>query len=126
MRKPMLMVVLMTSVFLLQGCARQHQKPVAAQPVTADKMAPLEICLNEAKTLAEMNNQYQKQVNELYTAINDAKFYASISNRINSGVSATITPLYDYTINEKCNAISQNLMKELKAKVIRTTLLKNE
>lgn len=128
MRKSPLLFMLFASAVVLQGCAHKQEQNTAntARSGASQQLTALQICLNEAKTLVGINKQYQKEVNNLYAAIDNTKFYNSISGSINPDISQTITPLYEYIVRDKCNTISQHLMGELKSRVEDKRFLKSE
>lgn len=106
---------------IIQGCS-QHptNKPLHFSSDSDTKESSqnkLGLCLQNADALVKSNSKYKKDVDHLYQTLNSSKFYASISNNITSDVSSTITPLYEYKVNDLCNKISQNLINELKGKV---------
>ncbi|TXE22550.1 hypothetical protein FOT63_25500 [Serratia ureilytica] len=72
-------------------------------------------CLFEAKQLAQLSaGAYRSQVEALYTQLRAAKAYAALEGSLPGSTTNTITPLYQYRINDACNAISQALLAELK------------
>ncbi|ELF4772595.1 hypothetical protein ACBE38_004566 [Klebsiella michiganensis] len=50
------------------------------------------------------------------------KFYASVSDQTSASVKSTITPLFEYKINDKCNSISQKLIKEFESRARKAEL----
>ncbi|MBS3895070.1 hypothetical protein E0L31_027005 [Serratia marcescens] len=75
----------------------------------------LSICLFEAEQLLKINrDNYRAPVNALYQNIREAKYYASIAPEMSSGNTDTLTPMYQYRVNDACNTISQLLLAELK------------
>ncbi|MBH3035801.1 hypothetical protein I5M86_00140 [Serratia marcescens] len=75
----------------------------------------LETCLFEAKQLAQLKGgAYRQQVAELYRHLEAAKYYSSIAGELANSTTDTITPLYQYKVNDACNGISQSLLVELK------------
>ncbi|CAI1015356.1 Uncharacterised protein [Serratia quinivorans] len=102
-------------------------RPVMSAPVSADPRGgalmtlpagmqrQLETCLFEAKQLAQLGGgAYRQQVAELYRHLQAAKYYASIAGELAGSTTDTITPLYQYKVNDACNGISQSLLVELK------------
>lgn len=72
-------------------------------------------CLFEAKQLAQLSaGAYRSQVESLYAQLRAAKAYAALEGSLPGSTTNTITPLYQYRINDTCNAISQALLAELK------------
>ncbi|MEQ5055917.1 hypothetical protein ABN154_29715, partial [Klebsiella michiganensis] len=51
-----------------------------------------------------------------------SKFYASVSDQTSASVKSTITPLFEYKINDKCNSISQKLIKEFESRARKSEL----
>lgn len=135
MKKNTTLALILTSLFLVQGCANlkknddsaikskavQNNQP--SQPAQSTQLTALQKCLNDASTLIKLDNKYQKSYNELYILINDAKLYASLSNETSDNVRATIAPLFEYEINNKCNDISQSLIDAFKYKIKQTSML---
>ncbi len=78
-------------------------------------MLKFQRCITDAKTLSQLDAKYGKNTQELYSLVNNAKFYASIADDSSSNVSSTITPFFDYKLNEICNEISILLIREFQA-----------
>ena len=75
----------------------------------------LDTCLFEAQQLSHLGGAgYRHQIDELYRQLRAVKYYASIAGELSGGMKDTITPLYQYKINDLCNTISQSLLMELK------------
>lgn len=123
--------VLLVAVMVMSGCKamqggnKSTVSPRAGQPVTgtAVTMAPsgegvrqqLSTCLFEAGQLVKLNpGKYREQVNTLYEDIRSAKYYASVAGNLSATTTDTITPLYQFRVNDACNTISQLLLAELK------------
>ncbi|MEX9941054.1 hypothetical protein AB7Z36_12285 [Providencia rettgeri] len=138
MKKNNVLALLCVSIFLLQGCAgfkkASHadaknqnalENPMIQvnQPSSTQQLTSLQKCLNDATTLVKLGSKYQKNYNDLHVLINDAKFYASLSNETSDNVKATIAPLFEYQINDKCNDISQLLIDAFKQKIKQTSML---
>ncbi|MGP0906794.1 hypothetical protein [Serratia sp. CY76391] len=83
-------------------------------PLPAGGQGPLNTCLFEAHQLARLGSAYRSQVDALYRHLRAAKYYAAIAGELSGGTTDTITPLYQYRVNDACNAISQSLLTELK------------
>ncbi|ELY2854470.1 hypothetical protein SMC92_001487 [Cronobacter dublinensis] len=84
-------------------------------PVNDDTRLRLERCLAETKHLADINREkYREQIDTLYRSIKATQYYASISNDLSNIMVDTITPLYQFRVNDACNTISQSLLAELK------------
>lgn len=81
-------------------------------------MLKFQRCITDAKILSQMDAKYSENTQELYALVNNAKFYASIADNSSANVSSTITPFFDYKINEVCSEISILLIKEFQAKTI--------
>lgn len=58
--------------------------------------------------------KYREQIDTLYRSIKATQYYASISNDLSNIMVETITPLYQFRVNDACNTISQSLLAELK------------
>ncbi|MCS3432659.1 hypothetical protein [Klebsiella sp. BIGb0407] len=138
MKKNTTLALICASLFLVQGCANvkktddsankskpvQNNQPVqASQPVQTAQLTALQRCLNDAGTLIKLDKKYQKNYNELYILINDAKLYASLSSETSENVKATIAPLFEYEINNKCNDISQQLIDAFKYKIKQNSMI---
>lgn len=75
----------------------------------------LATCLFEAEQLLKLNQEkHREPVNKLYQYIQAGKYYASVSTHLSTGTTDTLTPMYQYKINDACNTISQLLLSELK------------
>lgn len=120
-------------VMVLSGCQgviknqRVTVPPRAGVPVLSEKVSSavvispgavkkqLSICLFEAEQLLKINkDNYRVAVNALYQNIREAKYYASIAPEMSSGSTDTLTPMYQFRVNDACNTISQLLLAELK------------
>lgn len=81
----------------------------------ADLQQHLATCLFEAEQLAKLNSdKYREPVNDLYRNIRAAKYYATLAARMNTGSTDTLTPMYQFRVNDACNTVSQLLLGELK------------
>ncbi|AHE72405.1 hypothetical protein M942_00190 [Enterobacter ludwigii] len=81
----------------------------------ADLQQHLATCLFEAEQLAKLNSdKYREPVNALYRNIRAAKYYATLAARMNTGSTDTLTPMYQFRVNDACNTVSQLLLGELK------------
>jgi hypothetical protein len=117
-----LLALVCISVGLLQGCA--NIKKIDSALVNKDvnkneqstQVTALQQCIQDADALVKLDKKFQKDSSELYSLINDAKFYASVSGQTSASVKSTITPLFEYKINDKCNSISQKLIKEFETR----------
>lgn len=141
MKKNTTLALICASLFLLQGCTHVKKTDDSAtngeaaentqtiQPASSEqsgssaRLTSLQKCLNDANTLIKLDNKYQKNYNELYILINDAKLYASLSNETSDNVKATIAPLFEYEINDRCNNISQQLINAFKNKIKQNSML---
>ncbi|EDT0233599.1 hypothetical protein GPD67_003670 [Salmonella enterica] len=75
----------------------------------------LATCLFEAEQLLKLNQEkHREPVSKLYQYIQAGKYYASVSTHLSTGTTDTLTPMYQYKINDACNTISQLLLSELK------------
>ncbi len=116
--KKLSIVMVLVALFLNLGCSmRVNQNSVETTDETP-KMLKFQRCITDAKTLSEMDEKYSKNTQELYALVNNAKFYASIADNSSSNVSSTITPFFDYKLNEICNEISILLIKEFQTQAI--------
>lgn len=135
MNKNNTLALICASLFLLQGCTnlkktdssvaqnKAEQTYPTVQENQTTQLTALQKCLNDANTLVKLDKKYQKDYNDLYILINDAKLYASLSNETSDNVKATITPLLEYEINNKCNDISQSLINAFKYKIKQTSMI---
>lgn len=116
------------SVGLLQGCTNIKKtdsaliKKDVSQTEQPAQVPALQQCIQDADALVKLDNKFQKDSSELYGLINDAKFYASVSGQTSASVKSTITPLFEYKINDKCNSISQKLIKEFETRARKADL----
>lgn len=127
-RNSLLALVCISSVGLLQGCTNV-KKPQSAlikkdviQNEQPAQIPALQQCIQDADALVKLDKKFQQDSNELYGLINDAKFYASVSSQTSASVKSTITPLFEYKINDKCNSISQKLIKEFESRARKAEL----
>lgn len=111
-----------------QGVKKTTVTPAQGQPVLSSSQdarlkAPtddmtkkqLTTCLFEAKLLLKFNQQkYNQPVDTLYQYIRAAKYYASVSSNLSTGNTDTLTPMYQFKVNDACNTVSQLLLAELK------------
>lgn len=117
-----LLALVCISVGVLQGCTNIKKtdsaliKKDVSQTEQPAQVPALQQCIQDADALVKLDNKFQKDSSELYGLINDAKFYASVSGKTSASVKSTITPLFEYKINDKCNSISQKLIKEFETR----------
>ncbi|EEF3449018.1 hypothetical protein GJZ31_04670 [Salmonella enterica] len=124
-------VFLLLTAFVLAGCQSvkkttvtgKTSTPVLSQAATAPLKAPgdevtrkqLSTCLFEAEQLLKLDGQkYRQPVDTLYQHIRAAKYYASVSSSMSTGNTDTLTPMYQFKINDACNTVSQLLLSALK------------
>lgn len=123
-------VVLLSVLIALGGCQGVKKTTVTVspgQPVlrsqTVAAKAPtdeatkkqLTTCLFEAEQLLKLNTEkYRQPVDTLYQYIRAAKYYASVSSSMSTGNTDTLTPMYQFKVNDACNTVSQLLLSALK------------
>ena len=123
-----LLALVCISVGVLQGCTNIKKTDSALIKKDVSKteqpaqVPALQQCIQDADALVKLDNKFQKDSSELYGLINDAKFYASVSGQTSASVKSTITPLFEYKINDKCNSISQKLIKEFETRARKADL----
>lgn len=123
-----LLALVCISVCVLQGCTNIKKtdsaliKKDVSQTEQPAQVPALQQCIQDADALVKLDNKFQKDSSELYGLINDAKFYASVSGQTSASVKSTITPLFEYKINDKCNSISQKLIKEFETRARKADL----
>ena len=123
-----LLALVCISVGVLQGCTNIKKtdsaliKKDVSQTEQPAQVPALQQCIQDADALVKLDNKFQKDSSELYGLINDAKFYASVSRQTSASVKSTITPLFEYKINDKCNSISQKLIKEFETRARKADL----
>ncbi|MEC9590798.1 hypothetical protein RCV04_24140 [Escherichia coli] len=127
MKKMSSVIILCMSVFILQGCsdAKQLKKTpvintntnadIDIQGVDSEQYQYLKQCVKNASALANLNERYKKTLKEMHFLINEAKSYAA--SNVSGNVQKTITPLFEYKINYKCNDIEQLLIEEYNRKI---------
>lgn len=116
--KKLPVIIIALSVLFLQGCAKPIKKSPEKLSEQPPKMLKFQHCITDAKTLSQLDNKYEKSTTELYTLVNNAKFYASVADESSTNVSSTITPFFDYKLNEICNNISLMLIEEFQKNTI--------
>ncbi|HFI5337041.1 TPA: hypothetical protein ACGQS5_004787 [Serratia liquefaciens] len=88
---------------------------LAEAPADPKMKGQLETCLFEAKQLAKMGGgAYRSQVEAVYRNIQAAKEYATLADGLDDATADTLTPLYQFKVNDACNTVSQSLLGELK------------
>ena len=123
-----LLALVCISVGLLHGCTngKKPQSVLIKKDVIQNEqpaqVPALQQCIQDADALVKLDKKFQQDSNELYGLINDAKFYASVSDQTSASVKSTITPLFEYKINDKCNSISQKLIKEFESRARKAEL----
>ncbi|MBZ7696578.1 hypothetical protein FML24_25150 [Klebsiella oxytoca] len=128
MTRNSLLALVCISVGVLQGCTNIKKtdsaliKKDVSQTEQPAQVPALQQCIQDADALVKLDNKFQKDSSELYGLINDAKFYASVSGQTSASVKSTITPLFEYKINDKCNSISQKLIKEFETRARKADL----
>ena len=127
MKKMGSVILLCMSVFILQGCsdAKQLKKTpvintntnadIDIQGVDSEQYQYLKQCVKNASALANLNERYKTTLKEMHFLINEAKSYAA--SNVSGNVQKTITPLFEYKINYKCNDIEQLLIEEYNRKI---------
>ncbi|WP_249940321.1 hypothetical protein [Escherichia coli] len=131
MKKMSSVIILCMSVFILQGCSdAKHLKKtpvintntntntnadIDIQGVDSEQYQYLKQCVKNASALANLNERYKKTLKEMHFLINEAKSYAA--SNVSGNVQKTITPLFEYKINYKCNDIEQLLIEEYNRKI---------
>ncbi|WP_250189527.1 hypothetical protein [Escherichia coli] len=137
MKKMSSVIILCMSVFILQGCSdAKHLKKASVintntnantntntntnadidiQGVDSEQYQYLKQCLKNASVLANLNERYKTTLKEVHFLINEAKSYAA--SNVSGYVQKTITPLFEYKINYKCNDIEQLLIEEYNRKI---------
>ncbi|EFD5013887.1 hypothetical protein F6J54_23575 [Escherichia coli] len=128
-------ILLCMSVFILQGCSdAKHLKKTSVintntnananananadidiQGGDSEQYQYLKQCVKNASALANLNERYKTTLKEMHFLINEAKSYAA--NNVSGNVQKTITPLFEYKINYKCNDIEQLLIEEYNRKI---------
>lgn len=88
---------------------------VDIQGVDSEQFLYLKQCMKNADALSNLNVKYKKTLKEMYFIINEAKSYAA--SNVSGNVRKTITPLFEYKINYKCNNIEQLLIEEYNKKI---------
>ncbi|WP_240731088.1 hypothetical protein [Escherichia sp. E4930] len=129
MKKMSSVIILCMSVFILQGCSdAKHLKKASVintntntntdidiQGVDSEQYQYLKQCVKNASALANLNERYKTTLKEMHFLINEAKSYAA--SNVSGNVQKTITPLFEYKINYKCNDIEQLLIEEYNRKI---------
>ncbi|MEC9495697.1 hypothetical protein RCT77_12165 [Escherichia whittamii] len=133
MKKMGSVILLCMSVFILQGCSdAKHLKKTSVintntnanananadidiQGVDSEQYQYLKQCVKNASALANLNERYKTTLKEMHFLINEAKSYAA--SNVSGNVQKTITPLFEYKINYKCNDIEQLLIEEYNRKI---------
>ncbi|MBA7935125.1 hypothetical protein HV127_28400 [Klebsiella sp. RHBSTW-00215] len=117
MKKLSITIIVLSTLFL-QGCTKSIKKSPEKLSEQPPKMLKFQRCITDAKTLSQLDNKYEKDTKELYALVNNAKFYASIADESSTNVSSTITPFFDYKLNEICNGLSIMLIEEFQKNTI--------
>lgn len=125
MKKMSSVIILCMSVFILQGCSdAKHLKKALVintntntdiQGVDSEQYQYLKQCVKNASALANLNERYKTTLKEMRFLINEAKSYAA--SNVSGNVQKTITPLFEYKTNYKCNDIEQLLIEEYNRKI---------
>lgn len=145
MKKLSSVMMFCMSVFVLQGCSDFNRSSKASvinsgtsanvvdspananndtnavdvsvdiQEVDSERLLYLKQCMKNADALSNLNVKYKKTLKEMYFIINEAKSYAA--SNVSGNVRKTITPLFEYKINYKCNNIEQLLIEEYNKKI---------
>lgn len=79
---------------------------------------PMAVCLYEAEQLSRLGNASQKAlVTGLYRNIRAAQVYSPMAQKLSPGTVSTVTPLYEFAVNDACNSVEQALLSVLKKQV---------
>lgn len=119
-KKPFILFML---IFCVTGCSPVTEKSRIRATIYGDRTSFIDVqaCINEADALSKINSKYNEDISHLHKLIKDIKYYASISNKISSHTEESVTRFYELNVYNACDAISQSLMSELKAKTISTS-----
>ncbi|EGJ4498215.1 hypothetical protein INB87_004139 [Escherichia coli] len=88
---------------------------IDVQNMDSEQFLYLKQCVKNAGALSNLNARYQKTLKEMHSLISEAKSYAA--SNVSGNVRKTITPLFEYKINYKCNNIEQLLIEEYNKKI---------
>lgn len=121
------MVALVVPLFL-QGCKVtsgtlpvKNSNNINISLQDKSKISSLQECLKNTDELVKLNSKYKSDYNEIHYLIREAKSYtSSTSGNISESIEETITPLFEYKINYKCNKIGQLLIDEYNNRVQKT------
>lgn len=128
------MLPALLGIFFLQGCATTDSPEsvvsveknntslnVQASP-KKDVNQKLKKCMFEAEQLSELSGgKYSNKKTELYKAIKQAKYYASVAANVSKETAETMTPYYQFKVNDMCNDIAWTMYNELKAGTLVTS-----
>lgn len=119
-KKPFIFFML---IFCVTGCSPVTEKSRIRATIYGDRTSFIDVqaCINEADVLSKINSKYNEDISHLHKLITDIKYYASISNKISSHSEESVTRYYELNVYNACDAISQSLISELKAKAISTS-----
>ncbi|CAM4364508.1 hypothetical protein C3709_22260 [Lelliottia aquatilis] len=99
----------------MSGEPRTEESLVEGTPTVGGAM---EVCLYEAEQLQRLGNTSQKSlVAGLYRNIRAAQAYTPMAQKLSPGTASTVTPLYEYAVNDACNSVEQALLSVLKKQV---------
>ncbi|EOK4926222.1 hypothetical protein ACUAXY_004803 [Escherichia coli] len=118
MRKISSAIILCVSFFVLQGCSdskRLKQTKTNTNTMDSEQYQDMKQCIKNANVLVNLNEKYKTTLKEIHFLISEAKSYAT--SNVSGDVEKTITPLFEYKINYKCNEIEQKLIEEYNNKI---------
>ncbi|EAC1561239.1 hypothetical protein FRN79_25495 [Escherichia coli] len=110
--------MLCVSFFVLQGCSdskRLKQTKTNTNTMDSEQYQDMKQCIKNANVLVNLNEKYKTTLKEIHFLISEAKSYAT--SNVSGDVEKTITPLFEYKINYKCNEIEQKLIEEYNNKI---------
>lgn len=123
--------IVLTAIASISGCAKHKtsgpggsnktvsEQASGEQASQSDTAQRLQKCLFEADQLSKISGaKYAAKKADLYRVIQSAKYYASISSSVSSMTVESITPYYQFKVNDICNDISWAMYNELKAGAI--------
>lgn len=128
MKKISSVIILCVSFFVLQGCSdSKHLKQTTntntnTNTMDSEQYQYMKQCIKNANALVNLNEKYKSTLKEIHFLISEAKSYAT--SNVSSYVEKTITPLFEYKINYKCNEIEQELIEEYNNKIQSASVVK--
>jgi hypothetical protein len=127
MKKNTVIIISIILASLLQGCGnlknnsqlkneKKEVSDLSDKNEDSSQLSFLKQCLTNSEELSKLNEKYKGEHVKIIHLINEAKSYAATN--LSENINRTIRPFFEYKINYECNKVSQNLIDELRNRIL--------